>query len=281
MRYAQLVLGPAGAGKSTYCAAVQQFGLDTQRTINVVNLDPAAEKFYYDACADVRELVEVDDVMEAEDINYGPNGGLIFCMEYLLEPDGLDWLKEALGDLDEDYTLFDCPGQIELYTHMDVMKRLLDLLQSWNFQVCAVFVLDSHYMVDTSKFLSGSLTALSAMMKLEVPHVNLLSKMDLLDKKAHSQLSIYLDPDVHELISSEHSSSRFNKKYHKLTTALASILNDQALVRYFPINIYKQDSIQNALLLIDSLIQYGDDLDVKTKDFDYADPLDEEPPEDD
>ena len=30
---------------------------------------------------DVRELVELEDVMEAEDLKLGPNGGLIFCME--------------------------------------------------------------------------------------------------------------------------------------------------------------------------------------------------------
>ena len=31
--------------------------------------------------ADVRELVELDDVMEAADLQLGPNGGLVFCME--------------------------------------------------------------------------------------------------------------------------------------------------------------------------------------------------------
>ena len=30
---------------------------------------------------DIRELVQVDDVMEDEDLKLGPNGGLIFCME--------------------------------------------------------------------------------------------------------------------------------------------------------------------------------------------------------
>lgn len=271
MRYAQLVLGPAGAGKSTYCAAVQRFGEDTNRNINVVNLDPAAEKFVYDALVDVRELVELDDVMDAEELHYGPNGGLIFCMEYLLQPDGMDWLKNELGNGDDDYILFDCPGQIELYTHMDTMKNFADLLQSWDFRVCAVFVLDSHYMVDSSKFLSASLTALAAMMNLEVPHVNLLSKMDQLDKKSRTQLDVFLEPDIRELLSSDHTGSRFNKKFHSLTKGLAKIVDDHSLVRYVPININKQESIQNALLEIDNRIQYGEDLDVKTRDFDYAD----------
>lgn len=33
--------------------------------------------------SDIRELVELDDVMEAEDLKLGPNGGLIFCLEYV------------------------------------------------------------------------------------------------------------------------------------------------------------------------------------------------------
>ena len=58
---------------------------------------------------------------------FGPNGGLMFCMEYLLE--NLDWLHEGLGDYEDDYVIFDCPGQIELYAHSPVMRRLVDALK--------------------------------------------------------------------------------------------------------------------------------------------------------
>lgn len=53
------------------------------RTIYVVNLDPAAEYFDYHPLADIRELIHIDDAMEDEDMRFGPNGGLIFCMEYV------------------------------------------------------------------------------------------------------------------------------------------------------------------------------------------------------
>ena len=45
MRYAQIVCGPAGSGKSTYCAAVATHARDAGRSVAVVNLDPAAEFF--------------------------------------------------------------------------------------------------------------------------------------------------------------------------------------------------------------------------------------------
>ena len=46
---------------------------------------------------------------------------------YLMK--NMSWLEEQLGEGDDDYFLFDCPGQIELYTHMDVMKNIVDALQ--------------------------------------------------------------------------------------------------------------------------------------------------------
>lgn len=49
--------------------------------MNVVNLDPAAEYFDYEPMADIRELINVDDAMEDEVLKFGPNGGLVFCME--------------------------------------------------------------------------------------------------------------------------------------------------------------------------------------------------------
>jgi hypothetical protein len=58
---------------------------------------------------DVRDLISLDDVMEDEDLHLGPNGGLVYCMEYLAQ--NLDWLHDQLGDVEDDYFLFDCPGQ--------------------------------------------------------------------------------------------------------------------------------------------------------------------------
>ena len=94
MRYGQIVIGPAGSGKSTYCSTLVKHAQADRRVIHVVNLDPAAEHFDYEPLVDVRELVSVDDVMEDEELKFGPNGGLIFCLEYLME--NLEWFEERL-----------------------------------------------------------------------------------------------------------------------------------------------------------------------------------------
>lgn len=72
-----------------------------------------------------------------QEMGFGPNGALLFCMEYLLEDDS-GWLAEQLeGYLEDDYLLLDCPGQIELYSHIPVFKRVAAMLQGYGFNVRA------------------------------------------------------------------------------------------------------------------------------------------------
>uniref|UniRef100_A0A914WR81 GPN-loop GTPase 3 n=1 Tax=Plectus sambesii TaxID=2011161 RepID=A0A914WR81_9BILA len=268
MKYAQLVVGPAGSGKSTYCSTIVKHAEATHRLIHVVNLDPAAEVFNYNCAADVRDLICLDDVMEDEDLHLGPNGGLVYCMEYLAQ--NLDWLHDQLGEVEDDYFLFDCPGQVELYTHLPVMRKLVDALQSWDYKVCATFLLDTHFMLDASKFFSGALVTLSTMVALEVPAVNVLTKMDLLSQRNRALVEAFLDPDTRSLLDRE-PETEWNKKYRKLSSAIGSVLDDYSLVKFIPLNITDEESISDLLMIIDNSIQYGEDLEVKDR---YPDEMD-------
>ncbi|XP_034488677.1 GPN-loop GTPase 3 isoform X2 [Drosophila innubila] len=275
MRFAQIIVGPAGSGKSTYCSFMQQHAMDSKRNIQVVNLDPAAEHFNYTPLADIRELIHLDDAMEDEELHYGPNGGLIFCLEFLIE--NQDWLKAQLcggedelmlGEPDDDYILFDMPGQIELFTHLKMGKQLVQLLESWNFRTCVVFCLDSQFMVDGAKFISGTMAALSVMANMEQPHVNVLTKIDLLSTEARKQLELYLEPDTHNLMGELTIGTAFGEKYRKLTEAIGSLIEDFSLVRFFPLDTEDEESIGDLLLQIDSILQFGEDADVQVRDFD-------------
>ena len=169
MKYAQLVMGSAGTGKSTYCDAIQQHAAAKGRSVRVANFDPAAENFKYPVAFDIRDLISVDDV-QAE-MQFGPNGALVFCMEYLVE--NLSWLTDQADTfLDDDYLLIDCPGQIELYSHIPVMARVAETLAAADFRLCAVYLLDATFITDAAKLIAGNLTALAAMVHLELPHIN-------------------------------------------------------------------------------------------------------------
>lgn len=49
-------------------------------------------------------------------------------------------------------------------------------------QLVAVHLVDSHYCSDPGKFISVLLTSLSTMVQVELPHVNILSKVDLMEQ---------------------------------------------------------------------------------------------------
>ena len=118
-----MMIGPAGSGKvsliltgsqvlneifqSTLCHALQEIGECNNRTFKVINLDPAAEVFKYRCDLDIRDMISVDDAQELMD--YGPNGGLVYCMEYLIE--NIDEFMADINDFaDESFFIFDCPG---------------------------------------------------------------------------------------------------------------------------------------------------------------------------
>ncbi len=80
----------------------------------VVNLDPGNDMLPYDCAVDVMDLVKLEEVMD--ELELGPNGGLVYCMEYIEQ--NLDWLQEKLAtECKDKYILFDLPGQVELFTH--------------------------------------------------------------------------------------------------------------------------------------------------------------------
>ncbi|GMP56445.1 hypothetical protein CsSME_00020934 [Camellia sinensis var. sinensis] len=227
-----------------------------RRTIHIVNLDPAAENFNYPVAMDIRELISLDDVME--EFGLGPNGGLLYCMEHLEE--NLDeWLTEELDNFsDDDYLVFDCPGQMELFSHVPVLKNFH--LKRKNFNVCA-------YMTDVTKFISGCMASLSAMVQLELPHVNILSKMDLVTNKR--DIEDYLNPESHVLLSE--LNQRMAPQFEKLNKALIELVDQYSMVSFVSLDLRKESSIQYVLSQIDNCIQYGEDADVKVKDFDPED----------
>jgi len=274
-KFAQLVLGPAGSGKSTFCDIIRKHCENIRRSVHVINLDPAAEEFLYPVSIDVRELISLSDV--TEDLSYGPNGGLIFCLEHLL--DNMDWFKQQLGDFDDDYVLIDCPGQIEIYTHIPILKRFVAELMEEGYTVCGVHLLDSHFVTDIAKFISGTFVSLSAMTAIQIPFVNVITKMDLVPEKQREDLERFFDPEFHYL--ADELTEATGEKFRKLNDAIAMLLDDYQLVRFIPLDITDEDSISVLLQHIDNSIQYGEDLDTKLNYPDEVDPEQDAGDEDD
>ncbi|KAK0555519.1 hypothetical protein OC846_001679 [Tilletia horrida] len=296
---------PAGSGKSTFSNALITHAQSTGRTVHLFNLDPAAEDFEYAPSIDIRDLITLEDVME--EMQLGPNGGLIYCFEYLLQ--NQDWLQEQLSEYEDDYLIIDCPGQIELFTHTPLISQLVRVLTSeFNYRLCATYLVESQFMDDKTKYFSGVLSAMSAMINLELPHINLLSKMDLVEKGLtggearaqtarnrariaandqdaiaeeeerkrlrRTQIERYLDPDPLLLVNEINSIT--NPKFHSLNQAIVELIDDFSMVNFTPLDVTDEDSVGLVLSLIDNAIQYGEDEEPKEpKDMDREVDVDE------
>uniref|UniRef100_A0A8B9NCP4 GPN-loop GTPase 2 n=1 Tax=Accipiter nisus TaxID=211598 RepID=A0A8B9NCP4_9AVES len=255
LAFGQVVIGPPGSGKTTYCHGMQEFMGRIGRKVTVVNLDPANEVMPYQCAVDIAELITLPDVME--NLKLGPNGGLIYCMEYLEA--NFDWLQEKLAAFRGHYYLFDCPGQVELYTHHDALKNVFAQLAKWNFRLAAVHLVDSHYCTDPGKFISVLCTSLSTMLHVELPHVNVLSKMDLIEQ--YGKLAFNLDYYTEVLDLSylvDHlASDPFFRNYRRLNEKLVEVIEDYSLVSFVPLNVQDKESMRQVMKAVDKANGYS------------------------
>ncbi|CCU99754.1 unnamed protein product [Malassezia sympodialis ATCC 42132] len=121
VRYGQLVAAHGINGSH----GMHQFLTALERGVHIVNLDPANDTVPYPCAISLAELISVRDVME--ELQLGPNGAMLYCMEYLEH--NLDWLEARLAALEHDYVIFDLPGQVELTTNHPSLTRILERLQ--------------------------------------------------------------------------------------------------------------------------------------------------------
>ena len=133
MPFGEIVVGSPGSGKSTYCYGKHQLFTALHRPISIVNLDPANDNIPYPCAIDIASLITLQDAMSEHGL--GPNGGMLYCMEYLEA--NYDWLEGRLGELGTNaYVLFDLPGQVELSTNHNSLKRIIEKLGKSGFRVC-------------------------------------------------------------------------------------------------------------------------------------------------
>lgn len=249
--FGQVVIGPPGSGKTTYCNGMSQFLKLIGRKVAVINLDPANDSLPYECTINIEDLIKLDDVMMEHSL--GPNGGLVYCMDYLEK--NIDWLESKLKPLLKDhYLLFDFPGQVELFfLHSNAKNVIMKLIKKLNLMLTAVHLVDAHLCSDPGKFVSALLLSLSTMLHMELPHINVLSKIDLIE--SYGKLAFNLDfyTDVQNLSYLQHSLDQDPRsaKYRKMTKELCEVIEDYSLVTFSTLDIQDKESVGNLVKLID------------------------------
>jgi GTPase SAR1 family protein len=245
MKKGQILMGPAGSGKSTYCLEIFKNLVESKESVQIINLDPSIENMEYPDSIDIRDLIKIEDVME--EFNLGPNGGLIFCMEYFME--NLDWFHREIENSMKKNLIFDLPGQIELYTHSNLIRDFcFHVKKLFEIDLFGIFLLDCTFIGDIGKFFGGALTALCSMFSLEISHYNIISKIDLISHTPYGILENFLFPS-YDFFNKE-LNQIINKKYRFLTKTLVRILADFSMVQFIPLDLTRSDQVTNFISLL-------------------------------
>lgn len=265
--FGQVVLGTPGAGKTTYCKAMEALLTTLKRKPIVINLDPANENIPYKCTGNIVDLMSLVERKRAETHvkapELGPNGTVIYCAETLER--NIIWLEQIIKAHLDSYVIFDCPGQVELYTHHKSLSAVFDRLQAkFDMRLCAVHLVDSVCCTDPAIFMSAMLVSLTGMLHLSLPHVNVLSKVDLL--KGYGplpfDLEFYMDGfGLQYLADAVSSSGKFGERYADLTGSIAQVVEDFSLVSFSLLTLSDSEkglaSARDLLRTIDKSNGYG------------------------
>ncbi|QLG70703.1 hypothetical protein HG535_0A06450 [Zygotorulaspora mrakii] len=261
MPFGQIVIGPPGSGKSTYCNGCYQFFNAIGRHVQVINMDPANDSSPYPCSVDIRDFITLEEVMQEQQL--GPNGGLMYAVESLDESLDLFVLQVKSVVQDERaYTIFDCPGQVELFTHHSSLFRIFKKLEKeLDMRFCVVNLIDCYFITSPSQYVSILLLALRSMLMMDLPQINVFSKIDLL--KSYGPLPFRLDyyTEVQDLdylqpLIGAESASALGKRYRKLTEALSELVSDFNLVSFEVLCVDDKESMINLQSVIDKANGY-------------------------
>lgn len=252
MPFAQLVLGSPGAGKSTYCNGMQQFMSAIGRKCSVVNLDPANDHTSYDCAIDIRNLIKLEEIMEEDEL--GPNGGVLYALEELEH--NMEWLEQGLSELGEDYVLFDCPGQVELYTHHSSLRNIFFRLQKLGYRLVVLHLSDSYCLTLPSLYISNLILSLRAMLQMDLPHLNVMTKIDKLSTYGPLPFNLDFYTEVQDLSYllphlQEESSAMRGSKFEGLNAAIVELVESFGLVGFETLAVEDKRSMMHLLQVID------------------------------
>jgi len=171
------IIGTAGSGKSLLTANLFDYYTKNGNFVGVLNLDPGVENLPYTCDVDVRDYVDLISVMKQYDL--GPNGAMIMASDLIASK--IDELQRDVDDVNPDYLIVDTPGQIELFAYRTSGPFFV---QNFNVeQKSAIFLHDGSLVTTPTNFVSMALLASSIKLRLNLPFVNVLTKIDLIEDR--------------------------------------------------------------------------------------------------
>ena len=175
--YAIFVTGTAGSGKSLLTSRLIEWYASNNAYVVALNLDPGAVSLPYDPAVDVRDYVDIDTIMQSYTL--GPNGALIMASDMIATK--LFDIQNAVDEVNPDYIIIDTPGQLELFAYRESGPYFISNFSCEN--KAAIFLFDGMMVSSPTNFVSIALLATSIRLRLHIPQINILSKIDMMQEK--------------------------------------------------------------------------------------------------
>ena len=171
------IIGTAGSGKSLFTAAFSEWLKMSKQDVAVVNLDPGVLKLPYSPDVDIRNYVDVGNLMEKYGL--GPNGALILAADLIA--DEIENIARDVEATNADLVLVDTPGQMELFAFRASGPYIVNELTKET--KALVYMFDAVFSVNPLNYVSNMFLSAAVYNRFFQPQVHLLSKCDLLPKK--------------------------------------------------------------------------------------------------
>lgn len=184
----------------------------------------------------------------------------------------------------DDYIIFDCPGQVEIFTHHSSLRNMFFKLQKLGYRVRAhqllspsqviiepvsltfpqlvvIHLIDSYTLTLPSMYISALLLSLRAMLQMDLPHLNVLTKIDNLHKYPPLPFNLDFYTEVQDLSYiiphlKEEAPFLANSKFDALNKAIVEVVQDFGLVAFETLAVEDKKSMMNLLQVIDRASGY-------------------------
>jgi len=244
------VTGTAGSGKSMLTSKILEYYQENGVFASVLNLDPGVESLPYRPDVDVRDYVDIVQIMKQYDL--GPNGSMIMANDLIASK--IDDIQNEIHGVNPDYLIVDTPGQIELFAYRasgPFFIQNIDASEKTN-----IFLYDGAMIASPTNFISISLLATSIKLRLGLPTINVMTKTDLIPDKIDQILKWSSDP-----ISLEEELKTLEGETYSFATDILRTLNiGEFAGDLIPISNLTGEGMVNLQAALSRIINLGEEV---------------------
>jgi hypothetical protein len=167
------VTGTAGSGKTLLTHALKSWYINKGEDAIAVNLDPGVISLPYEPDVDIRNSIDLQEIMDSYQL--GPNGALILAADMIATR--LGQVQEEVDSCQAEYVIVDTPGQTELFAFRESGEYIIK--ESKADSKVLLLLLDPLLGNTPVNFLSLALLSASIGLRMNVPRISVVTKKDI------------------------------------------------------------------------------------------------------